>query len=126
MPWQLCFPALERLVPAGHCGVLLLMFLYLPACASDPVQEQGCVGRQIVIGFAPAVDAASPATVAGLSRDAGVSVSRMRHLFDHYTLYCAGRAGEPPVTEAALQRLRERADVISVEADALRYPEQAN
>ena len=107
---------------AGRGGGLLLLVLLLSCCASGQAEQQACTGRQIVIGFAPGVDAALPATAVSLSQAAGVSVLYMRHLFDHYSLYCAGADGEPPVTEAALQRLRSRADILSVETDAVRHP----
>ena len=107
---------------AGRGGVLLLLILLLSSCTSSPAQQPACQGKQIVIGFAPGVDAALAGTAEGLSQDAGVTFAYMRHLFDHYSLYCAGREGEPPVTEVTLQRLRNRTDILSVEMDAVRYP----
>ena len=99
--------------------------LLLLSCASSQAQQQACKGRPIVIGFASGVDAALPDTVARLSQDAGVTIAWMRHLFDHYNLYCAGLEGEPPVTEATLQRLRNRNDILSVETDSVRQPERS-
>ena len=122
---QMISPVQVRLAAAGRCGALLIMLL-LSACASSLAQEHACTGRQIVIGFTPGVDAALPGTAASLSHDAGVTIVYMRHLFDRYSLYCAGLEEEPPVTEATLQRLRNRIDILSVEADRVRHPEGGN
>lgn len=112
----------QRLDTAGRGGVLLLLVLLLSCCASGQAEQRACTGQQIVIGFAPGVNAAQPATAVSLSQTAGVSILYLRHLFDHYSLYCAGAEGEPSVTEAVLQRLRRRADILSVETDAVRHP----
>lgn len=116
---RLFSPLRERLAVAARGGVLVLL---LSSCTSGPAQEHACTGRQIVIGFAPGVDATLPGTEASLSQDAGVSISYMRHLFDHYSLYCAKLEGASPVTEATLQRLRNRIDILSVETDPVRHP----
>jgi hypothetical protein len=60
--------------------VLLLLILLLSSCTTSPAQQQACQGKQIVIGFAPGVDAALAGTAEGLSQDAGVTLAYMRHL----------------------------------------------
>ena len=116
----------EQLSTAGRAGLLVPVILLLLSCAPGPAAEQACSGRQIVVEFSPGVDAALPVTAASLSHAAGVTVVYMRHLFDRFSLYCAGSETEPPVTEAMLQQLRNRIDVLSVETDAARHPVREN
>ena len=121
--WHQPGASLPEQLMTGRAGVLVVpAILLLLSCAPGPAAQHACSGRQIVIEFSPGVDPALAATAASLSQAAGVGVVYMRHLFDRYSLYCAGSIDETPVTEATLQRLRNQIDVLSVETDAVRHP----
>lgn len=111
--------ASHQALPAA---IILLMTLLLGACSTRATQGYECRGQQLIITFAFSVDVTSHAFNAGLSRDAGVRLDFMRPLFDDHYLYCAVQDDPVPVPAAALERLRQRADVRAVDLDRINHP----
>ena len=103
---------------------LLLVALLLNACAATASLNTVCHGQRVIIHFVPGVDVARPGFKAGLSRDAGVPIDYMRHLFDDYYLYCAGLEGQASSPDEVLERLQERPDLRAVEIDRINRPQR--
>ncbi|MGB5338789.1 MAG: hypothetical protein WBO06_06825 [Gammaproteobacteria bacterium] len=107
--------------PALPAAVLLLTVL-LGACSTGTTQGFECPGQQVMITFTAGVDATDHEFNAGLARAAGIRLDYMRPLFDDHHLYCALQERPSPTLDAALERLRERADVRAVEIDRIKHP----
>jgi hypothetical protein len=105
--------------------LLLITALMLNACAPAVTGERACSGQQIIISFAPGVDVRYPGFTAGLSRDAGVPIEYIRHLFSDHYLYCAQQGEQGLSFDEARQRLQGRADIQAVEIDRLKHPGSA-
>jgi hypothetical protein len=103
---------------------LLLVALLLNACTATATQNTVCHGQRVMIHFTPGVDVARPGFKAGLSRDAGVPLDYMRHLFDDYYLYCAGLEGQASSLDDVMERLQGRPDIRVVEIDRINRPQR--
>lgn len=102
--------------------VLLLTAPMLGACSTSATQDSVCHGQQIIITFAAGVAVTGRTFNAGLSRTAGIQLDYMRHLFDDHHLYCAVPGKPAHSLAAALEHLRERADIRAVEIDRIKHP----
>jgi len=105
--------------------LLLITALLLNACAPAATGTHACSGQQIIISFAPGVDVMYPGFTAGLSRDAGVPIDYIRHLFDDHYLYCVQPGEQRLGFDEAQRRLQGRSDIQAVEIDRLKRPGSA-
>ena len=105
--------------------LLLITALMLNACAPAVTGTHTCSGQQIIITFAPGVDVRYPGFTAGLSRDAGVPIEYMRHLFGDHYLYCTQPGEQGLSFDEAQQRLLGREDIQTVEIDRRKRPGSA-
>lgn len=111
------------------CAVLLLGILSfsLGACASPVPESPGPAPYQIIIKFrAPVADPANPHFVQQLSLDAGATLALVRTLATGAQLYSLDGKLTNDEFENSLNKLRQRPDVLYVEADRRVQPVQKN